>query len=394
MDQKRKPRIKAGQVASVLIFGLVLLYIILRLTGVIIFIETLRLPGEVRGYIGRNSKILENVDQMEKIFIELENRPEFKGKEIQLASLSIDNHYVNVTVQNPNNPAYFDRYRYVGNSLFYPRWQELGADKFGSGMNDLFSLAEIDANGLYKFNANIENFLEEYDIEPEDERISIRFQHTGPNNEYLYQRSHISGERDDFTFEADLSGNLFEYEDRLGVINSQQSYINHSPEAIADLLDQLKEVEDLKGKEILLYTFRVNGNHAYAQVQNPLVLSESISFHYYRNNMIHNSWEKSDTSTVSLDSDLGGRDLININDIDAQAFHQHLLDIQKYISNNSLRHEIDEPEFILDSAAYISVEIRYIHSKDSLMIEGDTAGLQEDFSTEANLDGSNFQIVN
>lgn len=175
-------------------------------SGGIVYYETLRMGNQSSGYLGKKSIILENQEQLEQIFLDLEEA--FENQPFNVLSFSINNRRINLIIQDVNQPTYFDNYIYDGTS-FFAKWEKGRPYKTDLG-TELVSFNQLSAEGFSYFYQQITDYLAEGNYEVDEDRmiqltVSIPTMNTEP-----YLQSSVSGLREDFSFKADLSGNNFE----------------------------------------------------------------------------------------------------------------------------------------------------------------------------------------
>jgi hypothetical protein len=189
-----------------ILLGMTLLMTIyLFATGEIRFYETFRMGGEVSGYFGKKSTLLEDEEHLDQVFQELSE--EFVGQSVYFTLLNVSNNAILAIVEDPNQTSYYDYYRYDG-TRFFPRWEKERPYK-NSDSVDRLEVSEVPVDGLIEFYRKISNYLEEGKYELDKKRpiqISVRFDKFVDDG---LLSSNVSGERQDFKFEADFEGNNF-----------------------------------------------------------------------------------------------------------------------------------------------------------------------------------------
>lgn len=177
-------------------------------SGGIVYYETLRMGNQSSGYLGKKSVLLEDQKQLEQIFLDLEEQ--FKNQNFHVLAFSINNRRINLVIQDPKQPTYFDNYSYDGTN-FVSKWEKGDPYKAEAGTESL-PFDELSAAGFYSFYQQIVAYLVagNYDLD-DDLLIQITVAISDRTSD-PYLQSYVSGLREDFRFKADLSGNNFESE--------------------------------------------------------------------------------------------------------------------------------------------------------------------------------------
>lgn len=208
MLEKQKPRF-VGKLISIILAGIIGLIVLGFVTGELRYIETLRMPGESRGYLGRRSSIFDSEQNLEKVWTKLNNLNEFQDNETHFLSLHLSRDWLTVVIQNPNNEDYFDTYIYNGNSL-WPHWYKSSPYKNNFPITKLIQYSEIEPQGLHRFYTQVKNYLSQNSIETKkDHAIAILVQ-TGVVDNQHSLTTYISDVRENLSFRADLNGDNFE----------------------------------------------------------------------------------------------------------------------------------------------------------------------------------------
>lgn len=201
-------------ILGVIVLVIISLVIYAFVSGKIKYHETLRLPGESRGYIGRDPKILESEESIKEVFDKLKNKKEFKGSDVYFLELSLNNERFYSVVQDPNIKSNFDDYDYYGTSLIKPSWGRGEPHKLSVFDEDseLIDINRLSPKGINKFYTKVSNYLKEHNVElSEDYVIQIRVNNDSSLKDYSMKlTSSVSGKREDFTFESDLNGENFQ----------------------------------------------------------------------------------------------------------------------------------------------------------------------------------------
>ncbi|MGX6979467.1 hypothetical protein ACWN8V_09410 [Vagococcus elongatus] len=213
-QKEKKSSLRKRLVSLLMIVGLVGMVFIV-VTGKIKYYETLRLAGESRGYIGRESKILESQEGIEQVFNKLRDRKEFEDGEIYLYDFSLSNERIYAIIQDTTIESNFDRYAYNGTRLFRPSWSKgdpINAATLMDGKS--IDINDLSPQGIHRFYTQINNYLDKNNVElPEDHLIQIRV-HTNLTSALPELTSSVSGLREDLSFKSDLDGDDFEVKDQ------------------------------------------------------------------------------------------------------------------------------------------------------------------------------------
>lgn len=189
-------------VLAMIAFGIVYLFA----TGQIRYYETFRMGGESSGYIGKKSTLLEDKDKLENVFDELSD--DFSGKPVKFISLYLSNDYIRGIVQDPDQPTYYDNYRYNGTSILFSGWKK-GEPYKPTVLSGDLALEKVPIQGITDFYAQMMSFLKEGNHALDENRETQVWLDFGEQSEPGLLWSNVYGEREDFRFEADFSGNNF-----------------------------------------------------------------------------------------------------------------------------------------------------------------------------------------
>lgn len=209
MTQENKRRRSLGK-KIILIFLITLIGLIRYgfATGEIKYVETFRMSGESRGYIGRMSKILESEEHFAKVWEKLENLSEFKETDIHFYSINISTNRISVVIQDPQNPKYYDNYYYNGNSL-NPKWVKDNPFK-NPTYESVISNKDLNISGIYKFYSQIKDHVENNKIELEkDNPVSIYITPKHIYDTEIKLRGSVKGVRENISFESNVDGENF-----------------------------------------------------------------------------------------------------------------------------------------------------------------------------------------
>ncbi len=208
-ENKKKKSSIISRIILVIILGFIVTILYSCVTGELRYIETFRMPGESRGYLGRRSRIMDSEESFKKVWDELREKEEFKGKEIKLNSIYISTERLSLVIQDPENSKYFDEYVYNGNSLL-PKWSKRDPQK--NFINDtLIDINDLNISGIYKFYSKMVEHVENNNIElKKDYPYTINISPPSEIMPNLTLRGFVTGVREDLSFEADKDGESFE----------------------------------------------------------------------------------------------------------------------------------------------------------------------------------------
>jgi len=209
-----RPVSKGGTISGVIVVLVILAVIgtvaFSFISGKIRYYETYSTPGESRGYFGRKAEVLDSKEALNKAFDQLTQRTEFEGKDLKFYLLSLSNERINATIQNPDVKKNFDEYYYDGTKVFHPDWDNRGPYKIGdTAQIPLVSLSDIQPEGIYQFNQQVKQFIDENNVEMSEDYdilIQVRYDFDGQ----LKLHCGISGTRENYTFESDPDGQHFQ----------------------------------------------------------------------------------------------------------------------------------------------------------------------------------------
>ena len=208
-ENKKKKGSILSRIILVIILGFIIIILYSCVTGELRYIETFRMPGESRGYLGRRSRIMDSEESFKKVWDELREKEEFKGKEIQLKSIYISTRRLSLVIQDPENSKYFDNYVYNGNSLF-PKWSKRDPEK-NFIENSTINIRDLNISGIYEFYSKMVEHVERNNIELEkDNTYSINILPPSELIPNLIIRGGVRGVRENLSFEADKDGENFE----------------------------------------------------------------------------------------------------------------------------------------------------------------------------------------
>lgn len=208
-ENKKKKGSIISRIILVIILGFIIIMLYSCATGELRYIETFRMPGESRGYLGRRSRIMDSEESFKKVWDKLKEKEEFKDKEIQLNSIYISTVRIALVIQDPENPKYFDEYVYNGNSLV-PKWSKRDPQK--NLINEsLINIKDLNISGIYKFYTKMVEYVENNNIELEKNYpYTINILPLTESSYNLILRGSVSGVRENLSFEADKDGESFE----------------------------------------------------------------------------------------------------------------------------------------------------------------------------------------
>lgn len=401
------PSSSGKSLVGFLILAAIVIVAYLFISGRLIFIETLRLPGETRGYFGQNRKLLEDPESLEKIFAELGEKDGLDGDKTKVYSVRVNNRNIHLTVKDSNRDDYYDDYRYNGTALVFPRWSNIGPNKTIRSEERFISLSEVNAHGMSKFHSKIQDFVKENNIKIKDSDglVTISIQQDIYHKDRFYLNANIRGDRKDYEFDADMSGEEFEYSSKSDGFSDKVSYVD-SEEKIRSQLDKLADVDMFSGESVIIRSMMMGRDSSRVVAQNPQKKSELYSLWYRSGSMLEADWlVDGPEKNTSLGIRRKGKDTVELSNLSAKAIHGAHQKVIAELKNSWTKYKtyLDEDESekfnrldgdierlfydVIHSGTYV----RYDYQEEAVVIGVGARLGRESVRFVADIDGGNFR---